>query len=331
MKRFFLSIISPLRSPLFILSIALFYYIFIYQDITGDLGRIGQIVFSKEYRLQEKFQKDSPSTINCCDEKNFKSFNVIFMGDSFTKLTLYPNYLSEMIKMPTAEFFSDNIETPEETFVALCNANIEMPKVVVLESVERDFVTRLCSLDFSSNIQAQASVYKTGTEKQTDFCTFYKNMLFDNGAVSHLFLHDSLFTCPKKEKDLFFYYCDLIIPDEEQINIAISKLDLLFQFARENGVYLFYVVAADKYDIYQDFASENIFSRKELLDFFIEYEYKNPFFVNTKTILVKKVMQGVKDLYYSDDTHWSPIGAKIVAEEIAWRMDSLGIIPNYCK
>ena len=126
--------------------------------------------------------------------------------------------------------------------------------------------------------------------------------------------------------DLFFYYSDLIYPNEEQIKIAISKLNALFQLSRENGAYLFYVVAADKYDVYQEFATKKDFSRKKLLDYFIEYENNNPFFVNTKTVLEIKATQGVKDLYYSDDTHWSPIGAKTVAEEIARRMDSLGII-----
>ena len=86
-------------------------------------------------------------------------------------------------------------------------------------------------------------------------------------------------------------------------------------------------MAADKYDVYQEFAVENRFPVKTLLDDFACHE-SNPYFVNTKTVLVEKARQGVKDLYYADDTHWSPIGAKIVAEEIAKRMDSLGVLRN---
>ena len=86
-------------------------------------------------------------------------------------------------------------------------------------------------------------------------------------------------------------------------------------------------MAADKYDVYQEFTIRNKYPKKELLERFVDFE-ANPYYVNTKHVLLKNARQGVKDLYYADDTHWSPIGAKIVAEEIARRMDSLGVFQN---
>ena len=86
-------------------------------------------------------------------------------------------------------------------------------------------------------------------------------------------------------------------------------------------------MAADKYDVYQEFVIGNKYPEKRALEAFAKYD-DNPYFVNTKDILLKKARQGVTDLYYADDTHWSPIGAKIVAEEIARRIDSLGIFKN---
>lgn len=326
MKRFLISIMSPLRSPVLLLLVAWAYFLHISEDITGDIGKLGQIIFSKEYHLQDKFQSVPMSVMDWCDASDFKSKKVVFLGDSFTE-SIYPNCLVSIIQKPSAKYFAYNIGSPEDAFVALCNSNVEMPDVVVLESVERDFVFRLCNVDFSSNIIPKASVSKPVEEKQTDFSTFYRNQLIKNQAILNISLRDSLFTCPRKEKELYFYYDDIRFPKEEQIQAAISNLESLFQLAKKKSISLFYVVAADKYDVYQEFAVENRFPEKTLLDNF-SYHESNPYFVNTKTVLVEKARQGVKDLYYADDTHWSPIGAKIVAEEIAKRMDSLGILQN---
>ncbi len=329
MRKFLIEIISPLRSPLLLLLIALIYYLLVSENITGDIGKIGQIIFSKEYHSQEQFRSVPMSLMDWCDTNNFKSNKIVFMGDSFTK-NIYPNCLASIIQKPSAKYFADNIESPEDTFVALCNANVEMPKVVVLESVEREFVFRLCDVDFCSSIKPRASVYnpvKPAIEKQTDFSTFYKNQLIKNQAILNVHLRDSLFTCPEKEKELYFYKDDIRIPKEEQIQTAISNLESLFQLAKKKNICLFYVVAADKYDVYQEFAVDNRYPKKEILDRFIGFE-ANPYFVNTKHILLKNARLGVTDLYYADDTHWSPIGAKIVAEEIARRMDSLSILQN---
>lgn len=324
MRKFLFSILSPLKSPLLLLLFAWVYYASISIDVTGDLGRIGQIVFSNEYRIQEEFQHIPSSTMDWGDVNDLKSNSVVFIGDSFTKSTSYPDYLANIFQIPSVKFFADNTETPEETFIALCNANYEMPKAIVLESVEREFVFHLCNVDFCSSITPRASVYTSINEKQTDFSTFYKNKLFNNHAVLNVSLRDSLFTCPQKEKELYFYKDDLRFPKEEQIQTAISNLESLFQLAKKKNICLFYVVAADKYDVYQEFAVDNSFPKKYMLDRFIGFE-SNLYFVNTKHVLLKNANQGVKDLYYADDTHWSPVGAKIVAEEIARRMDSLGV------
>lgn len=326
MKRFLIAIISPRSSPLLFLLIALAYYLHVSDDITGDIGKIGQIIFSKEYHSQGKFQSVPVQLMEWCDASDFKSNKLVFLGDSFTR-SIYPNCLASIIQKPSAKYFADNIESPEDTFIALCNMDVEMPDVVVLESVEREFVFRLCDVDFSSNQRPKASAYKPVKEKQTDFSTFYKNQVLQNQAVINISLRDSLFTCPRKEKELYFYRDDLRFPEEQQIQVAISNLDSLFQLAKKKDICLFYVVAADKYDVYQEFAIDNEFPQKETLDRFVGFD-DNPYFVNTKQVLLKNARQGVKDLYYADDTHWSPIGAQMVANEIARRMDSLGVFPN---
>lgn len=318
-----------------LLLIAWAYFLHISEDITGDIGKLGQIIFSKEYHLQDKFCDVPVSSIDWCDTTDFKTKSVLFLGDSFSFMvdnrsdiemrSIYPNCLVSMIGKNAAKFCAENINSPEGLFVALCNSDVKMPEIVVLESVGRFFVSRLHYLDFSSNIKPKASSWEVLEGRQTDFSTFYKNQIIDNHAILNVPLKDSLFTCPRKENELYFYYEDLSFPDEDLIQTAVSKLDTLFQLAKRKNISLFYVVAADKYDVYQEFAIENGFPKKEVLEKFEKFE-SNPYFVNTKTVLVEKARQGVKDMYYADDTHWSPVGAQIVAEEIASRMDSLGVL-----
>jgi hypothetical protein len=45
--------------------------------------------------------------------------------------------------------------------------------------------------------------------------------------------------------------------------------------------------------------------------------YPHPNIINSKDTLSKMVEQGVLDVYWCDDTHWSPIGSKAVAEQLA--------------
>ena len=322
MKKFLFSLLSPSKSPLLPLLIGWAYFIIVSKDITGDIGRISQVVFSKEYHLQSKFQDNLPTaSVDYCGVNDLKYNTIVFLGDSFTFMidyytnskSDYPDYLANIIQKKSAKFYAADISA-EATFVALCNSNVLDSCVVVLESAEKAFINRLYNLDFSSSFIPQAAKWPwPNYGKGTDFFTFYKNRLIDNHTVLNVSLCDSLFTCPRKETELFFLQDDLLFPNEEQIQIAISKLESIFP--------------ADKYDVYQDFVIDNNYPKKNVLNGFYRFE-SNPCFVNTRPLLYKKANEGVTDLYYADDSHWSTIGAKIVAEEIAKRMDSLGIFQN---
>ena len=81
------------------------------------------------------------------------------------------------------------------------------------------------------------------------------------------------------------------------------------------------MVAADKYDMYYDYIEDNPYPRNPSFDYFINYD--TTVFINTKTLLLPYLQQEIKDIYRVNDTHWSPIAAKIVGEHIA------SIINNY--
>ena len=55
---------------------------------------------------------------------------------------------------------------------------------------------------------------------------------------------------------------------------------------------------------------------------------KKYIYINSKEVLAKHLEAGEKDIYFVDDTHWSPYGAKIVAEEILKELNNKLKISN---
>jgi len=78
---------------------------------------------------------------------------------------------------------------------------------------------------------------------------------------------------------------------------------------------LIVLISPDKYDLYYPYIENKSAYLKPT--FFSTYEnaekkYKN---VDTYRVFSEK-MSVEKDIYYYDDTHWSPVGGKIVVDEI---------------
>lgn len=71
----------------------------------------------------------------------------------------------------------------------------------------------------------------------------------------------------------------------------------------------------DKYDLYYDYITDkHNFTKPVFFDNF-EKLNKEYIYINSKEILTKE-LDRKKDIYYFDDTHWSPIAAQLMAQEI---------------
>ena len=202
-----------------------------------------------------------------------------------------------------------------------------IPQVVVIESVERYFVNRLSNIQFDSLLELDSIYYEPKTknyiEKAQDFYKKKLGMVDDwENPVKNVKLTKDLFSCKDKERDLYFYHEDLFECSDSEINDAVENLKLLHDYAMTQGIYMIYMVAADKYDVYQKYIVDNPYKPNDILSKGNRFD-SLPYFINTKYVLTEAAENGVKDIYWADDSHWSPIGAKIVAEEIARRVDSL--------
>lgn len=315
----------------FLMGLLFFYFIF-YRDFLycRDLGRMGMMNFDSTYQncvdtlTTNLVSEINTSEISTCD----KNITVISMGDSFSQQGRrgYMNYLANML--PEYQFYNIKNPTfsdPEIKFMHICLANDTMPKIVILESVERLCINRLCNLKFYDelHIRKNDQIKKERTNKKKSFVQwaqeYYKKRLGIDNPVGHFQLTTNTFSCKKHEKDLYFIEEDLHIPNSDLITLAQLKLDSLFQFAAERDIQLYYLVAADKYDIYQKYIAKE-HPQKNTLDQLSEHFKGNKYFINSKELILPYIHSGEKDMYYCDDTHWSTKSAKLVGEEIARRI-----------
>ena len=101
--------------------------------------------------------------------------------------------------------------------------------------------------------------------------------------------------------------------------MAKNELENLFAYADSLGIHLYFLVAADKYDIYQPYIVDNTYSKSFVLDS-LAAMCNSPQFINSKDTLSAMACNGVCDIYSCGDTHWSAIGAEAVAKMVAERI-----------
>jgi len=319
-----------------------FYFSF-YRDFKGarDLGALGMIDFGDYQNCVDTLIDNLVISIPRDEVGEYSdSCCIISIGDSFSQQGIrgYMNYMAHSL---SGHIFGnvtrDNWFVPESFFIEICESSTPLPPIVIIESVERSFIDRLCSIKF--NIQANEVNKKNTTaenEKMSNPKNFfnwaqeyYKKHLGIDNPVGHFPLTTKMFTCSKHEKDLYFINSkgygdeyidsDLAMCDSSSIKRAQCKLDTLFDYANAHGVELYYLVATDKYDAYQEYI-EVEHPKKNTLDSFSDHFKDNKHYINSKELILPAIQAGEKDMYYCDDTHWSTKSAKLVGEELAKRI-----------
>ena len=342
MMRRFLIKISYTVLPLWLVFFCggLVYRYYIVPNLSGDLGRLGKLAFGHEYKQALDSNLLKECWVDDFNGKLTKEYKIITIGDSFSQQGKagYQNYLGYLLKSKVLNIRPANGVSPEQLALSLLRTGWlkEMsPRVVVVETVERQLVNNLFTLDFSRRPSAAAvrkQIYKKKTvavPKSADclYETIYWMRLrleIDN-PVKKVELNRDLFS--DFDNDLYFYYADLQRSSmkKEEKEKVYSILDSLEQEFQQQGIHFVYTVAADKYDVYQPFVKDNVYPSCTLLDSLPDAQAPC-YLINTVEILRPLVRQGVKDVYIATDSHWSYIASEAVAWEIATLFHKTGII-----
>ncbi len=315
-----------------------------YTKTGGDLNRLGKISIDEDYRIQFQKDYDQPqnytdfSTLNL-DEVN--KIDILTIGDSFSQQRShsYQNYMTtdttSILNFDTRAF---NIPSynPIDFAYKLANGDVfnKLPiKYLILQSVERSIITRSENIDGNAIITTKQlesfkkiksnSNHSAATENYSDYLKFPGYSILyhfsDNALFSPIHqksINKKVFSANNK---LLFLENDLIaLKKNNDLKLVLqlnNKLNILAEKLKKKNITLIVLPSPDKYDIHYEYITTKnkpvplFFDR--MRDLKKEYIY-----IDSKKILKEHINNGVKDIYFVDDTHWSPIGAKIIANSI---------------
>lgn len=317
-----------------------------YENSGGDLSRIGKISIPKEYRnifkneFQEKIRFQDFSNIDL-DKNN--SINILNIGDSFSRQGSigYQNYLSSYdLSVVNIVTGMNDTDAPIQLLFAFVNGDL-LDKLktdyIILETVERSFVSSSLKVDMNKKVSAkdfsktyggklknkekESSSLELGIFQDMTFYFFWNILYhFDERAYTaktyKVNLTKKLFSTPQNE--LLFYRDDVddikhnTIESVRELN---KTLNILSKRLNEKGVKLIVLPAPNKYDVYYNFIANNHFPPNKFFDYLKE-EKKEYIYINSKDLLLQHINNGTKDVYFADDSHWSPIASKIIAKKI---------------
>lgn len=336
MKRF---IIKTFLYSLPVILLIVYYAVLVKPYIGGDLGLLGQIVFVDDSIQPPNFHK-SPISCEYCNVPEDSC--VLIIGDSFSNKegsVRYSDFLAEWSNLPIYNLQFDWWRGHLfNQFIYLSKVQ-PLPRIVIIESVERELVSRLVNTQVGLSPQmmiergvidtasiAVAKKKSTMAKNNSHLATLFsgtqefakKRMGIDN-PVKKAALSVPMFSCSGKENKLYFYEDDLRVSSKESVCMAKNELENLFAYADSLGIHLYVLVAADKYDIYQPYIVDNTYSKSFVLDS-LAAMCNSPQFINSKDTLSAMACNGVCDIYSCGDTHWSAIGAEAVAKMVAERI-----------
>jgi len=348
--RKYLSKLSYTVLPLWLFFVGMAIYLWIINDNSGDLMRLGLINSGPEYTdsiceglLPEVYYKnqdnDSILRADTCD--------VVVIGDSFShgggvgKKGDYVNYLAHDGKRSVVVFSPQDptLNSPMQVAYDILNLGIidsSNVKNLVVEEGERYLLSRHSSF-VTNHVQLPRSKKGANTDDAStelkqeegspllrvkDYLFYH---LFGKNPIYTLDLNRAVFGGQEPRK-LYFYYED-VEPNmgfditAEQQQVITDCFDKVITKAKEKGVNLVIVLACDKYDLYQDFIVDNPYPRKTLnedIERWMQADIDH--FVVSKRVLYPYVSQGVKDVFLFNDTHWSPWSSRVIAGEVIKRL-----------
>lgn len=293
----------------------------------GDLGRLS-------YSIDSLHPRENKITLNNVHRVflDHSQTDVLTIGDSFSRGDAggenanYQDFIATEYDLDVV-----NITPSEngyiETVLILNSSGVLdklKPKSIVLQSVERSAIDRF-SKDINWDIQGseelllakspdkfvprtpEASFINNNNYKAWLYQFLYK--YYDNALISKVYkaqLNNNHFSS-RNQRELLYFFEDLESIEKsniKSINLLNENLNQLQAILNTKGIDLYFLPAADKYNIYSKYINDNKY--KESNFFELLRTMKNDYyFIDTKSILQKLIDKGEQDVYYSDDTHWS--------------------------
>ena len=340
MRKFLINI-SYTVLPVWLFFVGMAIYLWVINDNSGDLMRLGLINSGPEYTdsirsalLPEVYYSSQD------DERLLRldTCGVLVIGDSFShgggvgKQGDYVNYLAHESgrKVVVYSPSDPSLSSPMQVAYDVLNLGLvdsSNVKNLVVQEVERYLISRHCS--FTTKHTSIPRIVKKEEKQETaakpspspllrvkDYLFYH---LFGANPILKARLSRPVFGGEQPDV-LYFYNEDVTMgfdATDERRGQVVDCYHSVIEAARQRGVNLILLVAADKYDMYQNYIVDNPYPAKTLnedLQHWMAPELDC--FVFSKQVLLPYIEQGVKDVYLFNDTHWSPASSHLIAGEI---------------
>jgi len=313
----------------------------------GGLDRMGYIIGSKHYRTHE-----STLPRRVIENRDYagQQIDMLTIGDSFSNVKyngrdpMYQDWIASLYDLNVLNVQPLSGHDVFTTAITLLNSGYldkVKPHFLILEFVERH-----CVEVFGRETDFRKKMPLDEIERQYRVLSFHSDLpelkfinmgnfkvvlntilyrFSDNAYSSNVYMRElnkPMFSV-RKERRLLFYKDDITNvkkSTDESMRSLNDNLNKLAQLLEKKGIRLYFMPAADKYNIYSDFIVNNPYQPS------VFFERLRPLpkkyvLIDTKSILRREVQLGEKDVYYADDTHWSWKGAKRIAEAITFGRD----------
>jgi len=184
---------------------------------------------------------------------------------------------------------------------------INTPINTVNNLLSRGYINNIPRVGVINKLNYNAALYN-----------FDDNAFFSKTYTSKL--SKNLFSSTNNDT-LLYYYLDKSNIKKSNLNSVVKlnkNLNKLQKILKSKNITLYFMPAVDKYNLYSKYIIENKYKDSVFFET-IRPLYKSYIFIDTKKILRKLTNKGIKDVYYSDDTHWSYKASKEIVNNINFK------------
>lgn len=318
-------------------------HVFPKNYMIGDLGRIS-------YKLDSLHPRELSATLDkrhfIPDEWKDQSIDILTIGDSFSNgggggtNSFYQDHLASKYNLSILNIQNISPATNFIETIHLLN-NSKMleklqPKIIIFESTESQVLNRF-TLDMNKELRLPENemfnlLKRTTYKSKTPNIGIINNLNYNAVAynIAYKFSEnaiDSNCYITELSKDVFSVQDQtslLFYKHTIKYNKSISKekmhklnknINDLAVILKRKGIKLYFMPAVDKFNLYSKYIINNKYGES---DFFEQLRRlpKEYTLIDTKAILQKEVDNGVKDVFYADDTHWSYKASEAIAKSL---------------
>lgn len=324
-------------------STAVFYSIFIL--IGSKFHSIGEkflvqyesenFSFGDLYSMSElKEFKQKISRVPTTQTTTIETAEIIFLGDSFSttdfESTTIPSQLADALKKPI--FHEQELTADPIPYLKKINFKKGKPKILILETAERAVIDRALKYGATNTQTANYKVINNGEN--------FSYGIFESIRVDYFFKHNILINAIRlyikqlnfklfKRIDsrigsyslnppMLFYLDEVAFGKMKNVpmtKIADSIKNLNETLKNEYNLTLIYLVIPNKYTIYNDWVNDGSYN-----GFLIglQDELTNRWVLSPDIFRAYIDYRNISDelLYYPNDTHFTPVGKKIVVKKL---------------